>query len=105
MKKELQLRENEIVQNIYQDVRGIIDKHGRHFEGSLRSCQATVYSTFGYDLLYSYNTLVAVYDRYDGIGYDFLRLVYGYTATSSQHINKFLNERNCRYRRHTYRPV
>lgn len=37
--------------------------------------------------LMSYDTVVAY--SIDGIVYDFLRYVYGYTATSAQHISKF----------------
>ena len=65
------------------------------FNRPLRSCQAKVYA---YDtekgrvyVLKSYNTLVAMIDD-DGRCYDFLRYVYGYTATSSQHISKFFND-------------
>lgn len=40
--------------------------------------------------LKSYDTIVAVIE--DGVCYDFLRVVYGYTATSCQHINKFYHK-------------
>ena len=53
-------------------------------------------------LLISYNTAVAF--TINGVMYDFLRYVYGYTATSAKHIAKFRN-----FTRptsvYTYRPV
>ena len=33
-----------------------------------------------------------LYNRYTGICYDVLRLVYGYTSTSAQHIAKFRHD-------------
>lgn len=53
-------------------------------------------------ILISYNTMVAF--TINGVMYDFLRYVYGYTATSAKHIAKFRN-----FTRpttvYTYRPV
>lgn len=40
-------------------------------------------------MLISYNTMVAF--TINGVMYDFLRYVYGYTATSAKHIAKFRN--------------
>ena len=61
----------------------------------LRSCKAEVlhYNTQEGDvyLLKSYNTIVAYVDE-NGMKYDFLRYVYGYTATSAQHIRKFFED-------------
>lgn len=54
-------------------------------------CQAMTYQTKGYSFLISYNTIVAFID-YSGNMFDVLRLVYGYTATSTTHINKFRNK-------------
>ena len=42
-----------------------------------------------YYVLRSYNTVVAAIDVRTDTLYDFLRYVYGYTATSAQHISKF----------------
>ena len=42
-----------------------------------------------YYVLRSYNTVVAAIDVSNDTLYDFLRYVYGYTATSAQHISKF----------------
>lgn len=62
----------------------------------LRSCSATVFdivdNTTGevlYHGLRSYNTIVAFIDVQTDTLYDVLRLVYGYTSTSAQHISKF----------------
>lgn len=57
----------------------------------LRNCNAEVYMVGGVAVLKSYNTVVAAIDR-DGVGYDFLRKVYGYTATSARQISKFFED-------------
>ena len=54
----------------------------------LYSCNAEIWGYMGILALVSYGTPIAVYTR-DGSLYDCLRVVYGYTATSSQHISKF----------------
>ena len=60
--------------------------------GRLRSCTAWVYETENYWILESYYTIVAVTSKHTGICYDVLRVVYGYTATSAQHIAKFAHD-------------
>lgn len=55
----------------------------------LNHCQAWTQDFEGFTVLWSYNTGVAVYDRTTDTLYDILRGVYGYTATSAQHIAKF----------------
>lgn len=55
----------------------------------LRSCSAEVLETPSFFILRSYNTVVAVIDKLTGNTWDVLRMVYGYTATSAQHITKF----------------
>ena len=62
--------------------------------GRLRKCQAYVYETTSYYLLKSYCTFVAFTRKSDGECFDILRNVYGYTATSAQHIAKFKNDYN-----------
>lgn len=63
-------------------------------------CQASIITVnancYMFKVLQSYNTIVAVYDETNHILYDFLRYVYGYTATSAKHISKFRNR--CGYR-------
>lgn len=62
----------------------------------LNHCQAWV-QDFGFcTVLWSYNTVVAYYDNFHGTLYDVLRMKYGYTASSAQHIAKF---------RHLVRPT
>lgn len=58
----------------------------------LRYCSAEVAETENYYLLRSYNTIVAVIDKRTNELFDALRLVYGYTATSAQHITKFSHD-------------
>ena len=55
----------------------------------LRYCQARVYIYDDFILLKSYKTMIAGIDRKTDTLYDFLRMTYGYTATSAQHIAKF----------------
>lgn len=57
----------------------------------LNHCQAWTQEFEGFTILWSYNTAVAVYDKVNDTLYDVLRGVYGYTATSAQHIAKFRN--------------
>ena len=54
----------------------------------LYSCKAEIWEYMEILVLVSYGTPIAVY-THDGSLYDCLRVVYGYTATSSQHISKF----------------
>lgn len=57
----------------------------------LNHCQAWTQDFEGFTILWSYRTVVAVYDKSTDTLYDVLRGVYGYTATSAQHIAKFRN--------------
>lgn len=72
--------------------------NGYSFEGKpfirLRTCQAWVYIDGPVAYLKSYNTVIAMIINYRShvARIDFLRKVYGYTATSSQHINKFYRD-------------
>lgn len=69
----------------------------------LRSCNACVWETEHFYILQSYATMVAAIDKGNNIMFDFLRYVYGYTATSAQHIAKFANDYGATIR-YTYRP-
>ena len=55
----------------------------------LYSCNAEIWECRGNLALVSYGTPIALFTADDGTLYDCLRVVYGYTATSSQHISKF----------------
>lgn len=71
--------------------------------GQLRSCKADVYETENWFILRSYRTFVAAIHKHTHVGYDFLRDVYGYSATSAQHIRKFFVDYNAD-KIYTYRP-
>ena len=74
----------------------------------LRACNAYVYESPSFYVLRSYNTVVAIIEKSTGTCYDFLRLVYGYTSTSAQHISKFNNDYGSKWdcnKRFTYREV
>ena len=60
----------------------------------LRSSNARVVELRNYFVLVSYNAAVAAINIHTGVLYDMLRKVYGYTATSAQHIAKFANDYN-----------
>lgn len=90
MKKSVQ-------QEINAKVEDFIDRFNTNSEDcgivkQLRSCSAKVYTFESCYVLRSYGTFVAAIDRNTGEAYDFLRKVYGYTATSAQHISKFFHD-------------
>ena len=58
----------------------------------LRYCSADVCETENYFILRSYATFIAVIDKNTRTCYDALRKVYGYTATSAQHVAKFRHD-------------
>ena len=58
----------------------------------LRSCTAWVFETEDYYILKSYETYVAIILKSADVMFDALRIVYGYTATSAQHIAKFSHD-------------
>ena len=60
--------------------------------GKLRTCNANVYESSNFYFLMSYTTIVAVIEKSTDTLVDMLRMVYGYTATSAQHIAKFGKE-------------
>lgn len=66
----------------------------RDKEQQLRHCKATYGFTEDNEFIYlrSYNTIVCIIDRNTGEAVDVLRTEYGYTATSAQHIAKFLKD-------------
>ena len=70
----------------------------------LNTCQAWTYENGDFVVLISYNTETACIDMRTGICYDYLRKVYGYTATSAQHISKFMKKFGAT-KKVTYRPI
>lgn len=100
MKKADVLEMNRIVDNVYDDLQNDM-KHGTQYISRLRSCSAEVWASDNYYILRSYSTIIACIDS-DGNCYDFLRKVYGYTATSAQHIAKFQSDYGYRGKRFTW---
>lgn len=83
--------EQETINAIVKEVCDEVNKSGMQYICRLRTCNADVWATDNYYVLRSYRTLVAAIDA-DGNVYDFLRLVYGYTSASAQHISKFWHD-------------
>ncbi|MBO5922189.1 MAG: hypothetical protein J6Q48_07370 [Bacteroidaceae bacterium] len=97
MTKEAQQKVNEICREIYSSFRNEYDNYPfGHYRkiGRLYTCSANIYETDKFIVLVSYSTIVALIDKKDNSGYDVLRLVFGYTSTSAQHIRKFFNKYN-----------
>ena len=91
MKKEEQLKINEMCDEVFHWAMYEMNNEGIgwHDYKRLRSCTACVYETSSYYILRSYSTCIAVIEKSTDTLYDCLRSVYGYTATSAQHISKF----------------
>lgn len=88
MKQQQQLVNCEC-ERVYDLAMDIWNKNNHGTGKRLRYCTAWVYTIGKYIYLESYNTIVAIIDTETDTCYDVLRLVYGYTATSGQHIAKF----------------
>ena len=102
MKKSAQLAINNTVIVAYE--KWSLDREPIISSRRLNHCSAYILETANYYVLRSYQTDIAIIDKRTGIMYDFLRFVYGYTATSAQHMAKFerLYEPSARF---TYYPV
>lgn len=87
-KKEMQNFVNTICKENLEDALNEFTQIGTTCK-KLRSCRADVTETEHFFVLRSYCTVVAVIDKTSDTLYDVLRYVYGYTATSAQHISKF----------------
>lgn len=85
------INKNENAKLYYRDIESIL--HYAFNLGKRRcklySCNAEIRECMGVLVLVSYGTPIALFTANDGELYDCLRVVYGYTATSSQHISKF----------------
>lgn len=91
MKKNEQIEINRYVENIALDIFALMRTNDTPIKWSrLYHCNAD-YTILkgGWFVLRSYSTIVAAYNVYTDEMFDFLRLVYGYTPTSAQHIAKF----------------
>ena len=103
MKKQQQITINQKVLEVME--KSVVTfPHANGWYSPLYTCNARVYDTGEYYLLLSYKTIIASIDKGTGITYDYLRYVYGYTATSAQHISKFMKKYNSLVR-YSYREV
>ena len=92
MTKEAQSKINMEVKDVMKKInKSNLWKYGSK---ALRSCSAEVYETDKFYVLRSYRTIVACIEKETGKLFDGLRYVYGYTATSAQHISKFAEDYN-----------
>ena len=67
-------------------------RSGVNYGKRLRSCSAYVLETENYYVLKSYNTIICAIEKETDVMYDFLRMVYGFTSISAQHIAKFSHD-------------
>lgn len=88
----MQKKNNVNIAELYDEFITEFHRTFPHYWTRLRYCSADVGYTKNFFVLRSYATKVAFIDRRSGICYDVLRAVYGYTATSSQHIRKFAED-------------
>ena len=90
MYKEIIIHKSEANRTFYSTIESILYEVFNNCERrhSLYSCNAEIREYNGFFALVSYSTPIAVYAP-DKTLYDCLRIVYGYTATSNQHISKF----------------
>lgn len=107
MKKSTQLAMNDVAIDALNSF--LQDVHENHawYSKDFRRCNGEVFVNARYTWLKSYNTIVAFIDHNDGVACDVLRYVYGYTATSAQHIAKFFHDYapSDYYERITYKAV
>ena len=94
MKKSLQHAMNFWVESAFDEMKNdfATEVNVFHEWEQLRTCQAYVTETQNFYVLRSYNTIVACIRKDSLQSYDFLRMVFGYTATSAQHISKFFKD-------------
>lgn len=92
MKKNEQIEINTYVENIVNDINALLcTSYGTIKWHRLYHCSAYTCAVGDWIILRSYYTIVAAYNVETGEMFDFLRMVYGYTSTSAQHITKFRN--------------
>lgn len=96
-KRELQLEENNACLELFNSACREYYETERETKHNikprrLRSCTAKVFETENYYILQSYETLIAAVRKSDNALADALRHEYDYTATSAQHIAKFMHD-------------
>lgn len=90
MKKNYQNKVNAYVEDIVNDINALMRTCETPINWvRLYHCSAETGAVGDWIILRSYSTIVAAYNVETDELFDFLRLVYGYTATSAQHIAKF----------------
>lgn len=99
----MNINQNMINEIVVGEISAINADGEQRFVARLRSCNACVWETKHFYILQSYATMVAAIDKESNIMFDFLRYVYGYTATTAQHIAKFAKDYGAT-NRYTYRP-
>lgn len=102
MKKSEQMQINQKVEEMQDECFKELSYYNSPFSNQLDYCQAWIKETKNFIVLKSYNTVIACINKSDNTLYDFLRLVYGYTATSAKHISKFRHMYNV-VNEYTYR--
>lgn len=96
---------NDECEKAYKEfIREVAEKGLDSSECKFLNCNAKIGQVGRFIYLRSYNTIVAIIDNESLVMYDVLRLVYGYTATSAQHISKFARHFN-HIERMTYMDV
>ena len=90
MFKDIIIHKSEANRVFYSNIESILYEVFCNCEGirSLYRCNAEIWEYKGFLALVSYKTPIAVYAPDNATLYDCLRIVYGYTATSAQHISK-----------------
>lgn len=107
-KQYLQDLENSVAYGIFTCAKEEFRNETCHVSTRLRTCQAVVYSTDNFYLLKSYETFIAAIEKNTGRIADVLRGEYCYTATSAQHIAKFIHDYTSypwNNQRYTYRDI
>ena len=91
MFKDIIIHKSEANRVFYSNIESILYEVFNKCERirTLYYCNAEIWEYKGFLALVSYKTPIAVYAPDDATLYDCLRIVYGYTSTSAQHISKF----------------
>lgn len=91
MLKDIIISKSESSRELYNNIESIMYEAFRNCKRlrKLYSCNAEIWEYKGFLALVSYKTPIAVYTPDNATLYDCLRIVYGYTSTSAQHISKF----------------
>lgn len=91
MFKDIIVNKSESSKAFYSNIESIMYEVFRNCERlrTLYSCKAEIWEYKGFLALVSYSTPIAIYTPDNATLYDCLRIVYGYTSTSNQHIYKF----------------